>query len=155
MLQLFVSLLRVWLFCLPLLNFDYFWVNHSSFQNPALVIVLERGRAAQSGLCGRLHLHFKCNSTWEDCVILLENCVGRNQRGPVVWLPRVFAAYWSSVLTSTCYTFQKWWHLATLWTSVVNCWQRFLHCNLMWSFANRCICMWEIVFSHAWLTNAI
>lgn len=127
--------------CLLLLDFHYFWVNDNPFQRCSLMMTLERGWTVQSSLCGRFLFHFKCNNAQEDCVILLENCVDRNKRGPCSHFQEFFAAYWSSMLTSTCYTFQKCWCLATLWTSVVNCWQRYLNCNLVWSFASRCICI--------------
>lgn len=79
-------------FCLLLLDFDCFWVNANPFQRRALMITLERGWTIQSGLCGRFPFHFKCNNTREDCVMLLENGVDRNQKGPLVPLPRVFCS---------------------------------------------------------------
>ena len=127
--------------CLLLLDFYFICVNDRPFQRCALMITLERRWTAQSDLCGRCPFHFKRNNTWEDCAVLLENCVGRNQRASQSHFQEFSAAYCSSMLTSTCYTFQKCWLLATLWTSVVNCWQRYLNRNLMWSFASRCICI--------------
>lgn len=127
--------------CLLLLDSDYFWVNDNPFQRCALIIMLEEDELSRvacvvgfSSISNAIPHEKTVSYYWSIAWIGTKATPGPTPK-------RFFAAYWSSMLTLTCYTFQKCWHLAPLWTSVVNYWQRYLNCNLIWSFARTWFCM--------------